>query len=71
LLIFTVEQNLIGVDAVVSVVMFSPFRNRHDARWGRTYCVKNDVMPKVKYRNAAREKSIKTTGNMHKNMADD
>ena len=37
LLVFIVEQNLVGIDATVSAIPLSPLRNTHDAPLGRLF----------------------------------
>ena len=43
--LFIVEQNLVGIDTVVSAVRLSLLRNTQDAH--RAHCVKYDVIHKT------------------------
>jgi len=54
-MVFIVDQNLVGVVAVMLVVFILPLRNTHEVHTRRA----------IKYCNTARRGTSQTIGNMH------
>ena len=70
LLIFIVEQDLVGIDAAVSAISRSPLRNTYDAPYS-TLCKNMTSSTKPEVHNIttpSEEDQATTTGSMHKKL---